>query len=132
MGYEVLEAAMAFEDYCIENDIINPFTEELKISKKYFIEDKTPNGMPCTRVISRQDYDSRDLEVIRLLKEKQKEFTYQENLFMHNYLQQYYNYEQLKEFDEMHNLDIKILPCECADRQCSLECPEEVCPYANN
>lgn len=43
-------------------------------------------------------------------------------------LQQYYNYKQLQEFDVMHNLDIKILPCECADRQC----PEEVCPYANN
>lgn len=127
MGYEVLEARMAFEEYCIENNIVNPFTEELKIPKKYFIVDKIPNGIPCTRVISRQDY-----EVIRLLKEKQKEFTYQENLFIHNYLQQYYNYEQLKEFDEMHNLDIKILPCGCADRQCSLECPEEVCPYANN
>lgn len=104
MGYEVIEAAMAFEDYCIENDIVNPITEELKISKKYFIEDKTLNRIPCTRVISRQDYDSRDLEVIRLL----KEFTYQENLFMHNYLQQYYNYEQLKEFDKTHNLDIAV------------------------
>ena len=31
-------------------------------------------------------------------------------------LQQYYNYEQLEEFDEIYNLDIKILPC--ADRQC--------------
>lgn len=131
MGYKVIEAAMAFEDYCIENDIVNPITEKLKISKKYFIEDKTLNRIPYTRVISRQDYD---LEVIRLLKEKQKEFTYQENLFMHNYLQQYYNYEQLKEFDKIRNLDITILPCGCADRQCSLECPEEeeVCPYANN
>lgn len=129
MGYKVIEAAMAFEDYCIENDIVSPITKELKISKIYFIEDKTPNIIPCTRVIFRQDYD---LEVIRLLKEKQKEFTYQENLFMHNYLQQYYNYEQLKEFDKIHNLDITILPCGCADRQCSLECPEEVCPYANN
>lgn len=128
MSYEVIEAVMAFEDYYIENDIVNLITEELKISKKYFIEDK----IPCTRVIFRQDYDSRDFEIIRLLKEKQKEFTYQENLFMRNYLQQYYNYEQLKEFDEIHNLDITILPCGRTDRQCSLECPEEVCPYANN
>ena len=116
-----------FNDYCIVNNIRNPFVLENEIWRKYnkWVEDNT--GMPHMPIVKVEDYSEEDKEKLKQIKEYEKTYNEQRNNFILNYFIKHGQYQDIvrcqKDFNLPFDLIKDIRPCDDINKQCSFECP---------
>lgn len=125
-GSLIICGQMEFDDYCIENNILNPYHEEHKIWSKYnkWIE---KDGRRCMPIVHEDDYEESDKIRLKELQEMKELYNQQEEKFMIDFILQNGTYEDVIEYCKNNKLTDyfqKIVPCDDSTGQCSFLCPQ--------